>query len=161
MSKYLVLETASVLYIRIMNCKIDTFMRNFIIFIMTFFASNMTLLLSSKSFIRHSLKSNIDLNVNFSRNFQIGVLSAYFDQPSKLLKSWRIYTHFNFQVFWLNHSKPKYIQCVIFFWRSNPRFQRRQGFEMAITWQCKNCCQTHKTHLKVLCTYTVSFKMTF
>ena len=79
-----------------MNCKIDTFMRNYIIFIMTFFASNMTLLLSSKSFIRHSLKSNKDLNVNFSRNFQIGVLSTYFDQPSKLLKSWIIYTHFNF-----------------------------------------------------------------
>ena len=91
-SKYLVFETVSALYIHIMNCKIDTFMRNFIIFIMTFFASNMTLLLSSKSFIRHSLKSNKDLNVNFSRNFQIGALSTYFDQPSKLLKSWRIYT---------------------------------------------------------------------
>ena len=50
-------------------------MNNFIIFTITFFASNMTVLLSSKSFIRHSSKSNKDLNVNFSWNFQI-VLSC-------------------------------------------------------------------------------------
>ena len=74
-SKYLVSETVSALYIHILNCKIDTFMNNFIIFTITFFASNMTVLLSSKSFIRHSSKSNKDLNVNFSWNFQI-VLSC-------------------------------------------------------------------------------------
>ena len=136
-------------------------MRNYIIVIMTFFASNMTLLLSSKSFIRHSLKSNKDLNVNFSRNFQIGVLSTYFDQPSKLLKSWIIYTHFNFQVILAQPQQTKIYSMCYFLLATQSQISKKTRLPNGHYMTVHKLLPDPQNPPKGSMQCTVSFKMIF